>query len=60
MAFAASDLLEMDGQRVLAEPWTARRKRLAEAQPVTTAAIRMSVTSRIMEEVLFSAAARDK
>jgi ATP-dependent DNA ligase len=28
MAFAAFDLLELDGQSALAEPWTARRKRL--------------------------------
>ena len=28
MAFAAFDLLELDGQRVMGEPWTARRKRL--------------------------------
>jgi bifunctional non-homologous end joining protein LigD len=28
IAFAAFDLLELDGQSALAEPWTARRKRL--------------------------------
>jgi|KBSSwiStaDraftv2_1062776.scaffolds.fasta_scaffold365062_2 bifunctional non-homologous end joining protein LigD len=28
MAFAAFDLLELDGQSVMGEPWTARRKRL--------------------------------
>jgi ATP-dependent DNA ligase len=28
MAFVAFDLLELDGQSVMAEPWTARRKRL--------------------------------
>src|SRR5262245_2424627 len=28
MAFAAFDLLALDGQPVMAEPWTARRKRL--------------------------------
>ena len=28
MAFAAFDLLELDAQSALAEPWTARRKRL--------------------------------
>ena len=28
MAFAAFDVLEMDGERVMGEPWTARRKRL--------------------------------
>jgi ATP-dependent DNA ligase len=31
MAFAAFDLLELDGQSVvIAEPWTARRKRLED------------------------------
>ena len=30
MAFAAFDLLELDGHSVLAEPWTARRKRLED------------------------------
>jgi bifunctional non-homologous end joining protein LigD len=28
MAFAAFDVLELDGHRVMEEPWTARRKRL--------------------------------
>jgi ATP-dependent DNA ligase len=28
MAFAAFDLLELDGHSALAEPWTARRKRI--------------------------------
>ena len=30
MAFAAFDLLEIDGHRVMGEPWTARRKRLED------------------------------
>ena len=30
MAFAAFDLLELDGQRVMGEPWTARRNRLED------------------------------
>ena len=30
MAFAAFDVLEIDGHRVIAEPWTARRKRLED------------------------------
>jgi bifunctional non-homologous end joining protein LigD len=30
MAFAAFDVLESDGQRVMGEPWTARRKRLED------------------------------
>jgi bifunctional non-homologous end joining protein LigD len=30
MAFAAFDILEVDGQRVMREPWTARRKRLED------------------------------
>ena len=30
MAFAAFDLLELDGVSALAEPWTARRKRLED------------------------------
>ena len=30
MAFAAFDVLELDGHRVMAEPWTARRKRLED------------------------------
>ena len=30
MAFAAFDLLEVDGQSVMGEPWTARRKRLED------------------------------
>jgi ATP-dependent DNA ligase len=30
MAFAAFDLLELDGQSVMGEPWTARRKRLED------------------------------
>ena len=30
MAFAAFDLLELDGAGVMGEPWTARRKRLED------------------------------
>src|SRR6202795_2910637 len=30
MAFAAFDVLELDGQSVMGEPWTARRKRLED------------------------------
>jgi bifunctional non-homologous end joining protein LigD len=30
MAFAAFDLLELDGHRVMGEPWSARRKRLED------------------------------
>jgi hypothetical protein len=30
MAFAAFDVLEVDGQGVMGEPWTARRKRLED------------------------------
>jgi ATP-dependent DNA ligase len=30
MAFAAFDLLELDGQSVMGEPWTARRKRIGQ------------------------------
>ena len=30
MAFTAFDLLELDGHSVMAEPWTARRKRLED------------------------------
>jgi hypothetical protein len=30
MAFAAFDLLELDGQSVMGEPWTTRRKRLED------------------------------
>jgi hypothetical protein len=30
MAFAAFDVLELDGYRVMGEPWTARRKRLQD------------------------------
>ena len=30
MAFAAFDLLELDGRSVMGEPWTARRKRLED------------------------------
>jgi bifunctional non-homologous end joining protein LigD len=30
MAFAAFDLLELDGQNVMGEPWTARRKQLED------------------------------
>jgi hypothetical protein len=30
MAFAAFDLLELDGHSLMAEPWTARRKRLED------------------------------
>jgi ATP-dependent DNA ligase len=31
MAFAAFDVLELDGASVMGEPWTARRKRLEDA-----------------------------
>ena len=30
MAFAAFDLLALDGESVMGEPWTARRKRLED------------------------------
>ena len=30
MAFAAFDVLEVDGHSVMGEPWTARRKRLED------------------------------
>jgi ATP-dependent DNA ligase len=39
MAFAAFDLLELDGQRVMGESWTARRKRLEDLLDAPPAAI---------------------
>jgi ATP-dependent DNA ligase len=39
MAFAAFDLLELDGQSIMAEPWTARRKRLEDLLEAPAAGI---------------------
>ena len=35
MAFAAFDVLEVGGHSVMAEPWTARRKRLEDLLEVS-------------------------